>query len=142
MGSFVAISSEVDPKPLTDGMTSIALPVLAARDDVMTFRIYCEGDALERAAFNFMQPRPTAAIVEPDIVLTPLLGFDRQGNRLGQGAGHYDRYFAAHPDALRIGLAWSIQELDAVPIQPWDMPLDAICTECEWIVPAQSRLTR
>ena len=76
------------------------------------------------------------AELTPDIVLTPLVGFDRRGTRLGQGAGHYDRAFAAHPAAWRVGIAWSVQEVDALPADAWDVPLHAIATEREWIVVA------
>jgi 5-formyltetrahydrofolate cyclo-ligase len=54
-------------------------------------------------------------------------------NRLGQGGGYYDRAFARYPDALRIGLAWSVQEHDALPADPWDLPLHIILTEVELI---------
>ena len=60
----------------------------------------------------------------PDVIVAPLIAFDRAMNRLGQGGGYYDRAFARFPDALRIGLAWSAQELDDVPADPWDLPLD------------------
>ena len=55
--------------------------------------------------------------------------------RLGQGAGFYDRAFARLPAALRIGLAWSVQEVDILPADPWDAPLHAVVTEKEWIEP-------
>ena len=77
-----------------------------------------------------------AATVEataPDVILLPLIGFDRALNRLGQGAGYYDRACAALPDARRIGLAWNVQEWPALPADPWDVPLDAVATQREWI---------
>jgi 5-formyltetrahydrofolate cyclo-ligase len=73
--------------------------------------------------------------IAPKIVLTPLIGFDRAGHRLGQGGGYYDRWFAAHRQAMRIGIAWSVQEVEALTPEPWDMPLHAIVTEKEWIAP-------
>lgn len=73
--------------------------------------------------------------IVPKIVLAPLVGFDRAGHRLGQGGGYYDRWFAAHRQAMRIGIAWSVQELEALAPEPWDMPLHAIVTEKEWIEP-------
>ncbi|MDB5738517.1 MAG: 5-formyltetrahydrofolate cyclo-ligase, partial [Sphingomonas bacterium] len=57
------------------------------------------------------------------------------GNRLGQGGGYYDRWFEGHPDAMRVGIAWSVQELPAVPRDVWDMPLHAVATEKEWMCP-------
>jgi 5-formyltetrahydrofolate cyclo-ligase len=73
--------------------------------------------------------------IVPGIVLAPLLGFDRAGHRLGQGGGYYDRWFAAHRQAMRVGIAWSVQEVAALAPEPWDMPLHAIVTEKEWITP-------
>ncbi|MBA2933250.1 5-formyltetrahydrofolate cyclo-ligase [Sphingomonas sp. CGMCC 1.13654] len=73
--------------------------------------------------------------IVPRIVLAPLVGFDRAGRRLGQGGGYYDRWFAGHPDAMRIGIAWSVQEVAALAPEAWDMPLHAIVTEKEWIAP-------
>jgi 5-formyltetrahydrofolate cyclo-ligase len=70
--------------------------------------------------------------VRPDIILTPLLGFDHLLHRLGQGAGHYDRAFAALPGARRIGVAWSVQHVDPLPTDPWDVPLHAVITEQGW----------
>ena len=66
---------------------------------------------------------------EPDIVLTPLLAFDAAMNRLGQGAGHYDRVFERLPDAWRIGIAWSVQQVEHIVTDPWDMPLHGVITE-------------
>lgn len=73
--------------------------------------------------------------IVPGVVLAPLVGFDRAGRRLGQGGGYYDRWFAAHPAAMRIGIAWSVQEVASLAPEPWDMPLHAIVTEKEWIAP-------
>lgn len=106
----------------------------------MTFRRWRCDDALERARFGFEQPTPGSEIVAPDLVVTPLVGFDEAGNRLGQGAGYYDGAFEALPDAFRVGLAWSVQQVDALPTDPWDKPLDMILTECACLIPAHSRL--
>ncbi|HEY0270970.1 MAG TPA: 5-formyltetrahydrofolate cyclo-ligase [Sphingomonas sp.] len=91
--------------------------------------------ALAPGALGIPQPEATEERIVPSIVLTPLVGFDRGGQRLGQGGGYYDRWFAAHPAALRIGIAWSVQETAALPRDAWDMPLHAIATEREWISP-------
>ena len=85
--------------------------------------------------FGLLQPPGDAEEVVPDLILTPLVAFDRTLARLGQGAGHYDRAFARFPNARRIGVAFSVQQVDRLPTDPWDMPLHAIITEREWIVP-------
>ena len=70
-----------------------------------------------------------------DLVLAPLVAFDDQGHRLGMGGGFYDRHFGGLPERLRpllVGVAHEIQRADALPTQPWDMPLDGILTEAGW----------
>jgi 5-formyltetrahydrofolate cyclo-ligase len=99
----------------------------------MEFRSWDGKSPLEKADFDFQQPAEDSTPACPDTVLIPLVGFDRGGGRLGQGAGHYDRYLARYPNVLKLGIAWSCQEVEQLPIDPWDVPLDAVITECEWI---------
>lgn len=118
----------------------MALPFIAARGEIMGFRQWRYGEALFKSPYGFLQPAANTADAVPDIILVPLLGFDRTMNRIGQGAGHYDRIFVRHPAALRIGLAWSCQERPEIPTDPWDVPLDGVLTEKEWIKPRLSRI--
>ncbi len=120
----------------------LALPFISARDATMRFKQWRLGETLVKSPFDFLQPVAEAPDAAPEIILVPLIGFDRDMNRLGQGAGHYDRVFTLFPNALRFGIAWSCQEVLALPIDPWDMPLDAVLTEKEWIMPAYSRIER
>jgi 5-formyltetrahydrofolate cyclo-ligase len=124
-----------------------ALPWLPPTEDKMeartariVFRQWACGDAVEKTALGFRQPSDDALTLTPDLILTPLVGFDRALNRLGQGAGHYDRAFEDLPNAIRVGVAWSAQQVDALPVDPWDIPLDAIITEREWITGPKSRI--
>ena len=94
------------------------------------------GDPLVGGPSGLLQPASDAAPLVPDMVLVPLIGFDRALHRLGQGAGYYDRACAVLSDARRIGLAWSVQEWPAVPCDPWDVPLHAVATERAWIEPS------
>jgi 5-formyltetrahydrofolate cyclo-ligase len=118
----------------------LALPFIGARGEAMRFKQWQLGETLIKSPFGFLQPDTNAPDAAPDVILVPLVGFDRDMNRLGQGAGHYDRIFTLFPNALRIGLAWSCQEVLALPADPWDIPLDAVLTEKEWIKPAHSRI--
>jgi 5-formyltetrahydrofolate cyclo-ligase len=133
---YHAFKNELDPASLAGLLTanghSLALPHIAPDGVTMRFLSWVPGDPLASTAFGILQP-VTGQDVAPAVVLTPLVGFDRQGGRIGQGAGHYDRAFAALPGAVRIGYAWSVQEIDAVPHDPWDVRLHAIATEREWI---------
>lgn len=111
---------------------STGLPRLGPNNTMMTFHHWLEGDATERAHV-FEQPLASAALIIPDLILAPLVGFDRALNRLGQGGGHYDRAFLAYPHAYKIGIAWSVQEVPTLPVEAHDIALDAIMTEKEWI---------
>jgi 5-formyltetrahydrofolate cyclo-ligase len=113
---------------------AVALPHVGA-DRRMHFAPWHPDAPLTPGALGIPQPAPADEEIVPAIVLTPLVGFDRNGQRLGQGAGYYDRWFAAHPEAMRVGIAWSVQEVPVLPRDAWDMPLHAIATEKEWISP-------
>jgi 5-formyltetrahydrofolate cyclo-ligase len=146
VAGYAAIGGEPDIVHLLDLAIGLglqtALPHIADRQAPITFKLWQSGEPMERAPFGFSQPATNARPAQPDVILTPLLGFDRALNRLGQGAGHYDRVFAASPDALRVGIAWSVQQVDELPVDPWDIPLDAVLTEQEWIVGAGDRFNR
>ena len=139
VASYVPIAGEADPSPLAraavEAGCAIVLPHVFDRATPLRFLAWDTEAALAAGPFGLHQPSADAAEHIPDIILTPLIGFDRAGNRLGQGAGHYDRAFADHPHAWRVGIAWSVQETAAIVVDPWDMPLHAIATEVEWITP-------
>ena len=113
----------------------LALPHVVDRATPLRFLTWPGDAALVTGPFGLRQPPADLPELSPDIILAPLVGFDRRGNRLGQGAAHYDRAFAAHPSAWRVGIAWAVQEVDALEPDAWDMPLHAIATEQEWITP-------
>jgi 5-formyltetrahydrofolate cyclo-ligase len=130
--------SEADPGALLafarDAGKTIALPHVERRSVPMRFLAWTPGDPLVKGQLGLEQPDlATAPEVAPDLFLAPLLGFDRRLHRLGQGAAYYDRAFARYPDAVRVGIAWSAQEVDVAPDDPWDVPLHAVLTEREWI---------
>jgi len=134
---YSAFGDEIDPLPLALLLDargqSLALPHVAADRTTMRFVAWKPGDSLAAGAFGLSQPDAGAHESVPTVIVTPLVGFDRMGARLGQGAGFYDRAFAALPGARRIGLAWSVQESPAIPSDPWDVPLHGVATELEWI---------
>ncbi|OYX38125.1 MULTISPECIES: 5-formyltetrahydrofolate cyclo-ligase [unclassified Sphingomonas] len=142
IAGYIAMPGEADPNILmiaarNRGWT-VALPHITSRANPMRFLTWHEGDLLVAGPMGVRQPDADAEPVEPDIVLTPLLVFDRALNRLGQGAGYYDRAFADLPAVLRIGIAWSIQRVDALPVDPWDVPLHGVIDEYGWNRPEQN----
>ena len=110
---------------------TIALPWLVDLQTPMIFRVhtdpYAESD-LAKGYFGLMQGSQDAPVVEPDVLFMPLVAFTSRGERLGQGGGFYDKWLGRHPDVTRIGLAWDMQEVTELPIEPHDMNLTAIVT--------------
>jgi len=133
---YLALKDELDPEPLITALHArghaLALPTLLDRSP-MRFSAWAPGDPIERGPMRLRQPLSSAAERAPDLIVTPLLGFDRSGRRIGYGAGHYDRAFQRFPGAHRIGFAWAAQEAEHIPHDPWDVSLHAIVTEREFI---------
>ena len=121
----------------------IAVPWFGARDATMSFRVWdnpLADDELQPGPWGMRQPNPSAAVVIPTVVFVPLVGFTSDGARLGMGAGHYDRWLEAHPQALAIGLAWDCQEVPALPLEAHDRTLAAIVTPTRLIGPFERAL--
>jgi 5-formyltetrahydrofolate cyclo-ligase len=136
VSGYHPIRSEFDPLPLMQRLAGegakLALPVIAGPDQPLIFRAFVPGDKLVRGQLGILEPRPSAAELEPDIVLVPLAAYDRLGHRIGYGAGHYDRSLArlrVIKPIIAIGLAFSVQEIDAVPAAEHDVQLDLVLTE-------------
>lgn len=133
VATYHPVGSEADPAQLAAAAIErgcrLALPHVIDRAAPIRFLAWELGAPLAAGPFGLRQPQADSPEVAPDVILTPLLGFDRRLNRLGQGAGHYDRAFARYESAWRVGVAWSVQEVPAIPADIWDVPLHAIITE-------------
>ena len=126
---------ELFDKLVADGWTT-ALPVVVAKNTPLVFRQWAPGDALVLGRWNIRVPPEAAPEVLPDVLLVPLLAFDRKGFRLGYGGGFYDRTLEklrALKKVTAIGIAYAGQEVDAVPYEEFDQRLDWIMTEKETI---------
>lgn len=109
----------------------IALPRFASRNAPMEFARHTDPydeEDLEVGPFGLLQPIGDASILEPEILLVPLVGFTGRGERLGQGGGHYDRWLADRLGATTIGLAWDCQLAETLPIEDHDQPMRAVVT--------------
>lgn len=130
---YRAMGSELDTDALAKALEAagrrLCLPVVVQRDAPMQFRAWAPGEPLELDAAGCPAPLPLAEIVDPDLILTPLLAFDRFGGRLGQGGGYYDRTFAERPDALRIGFAYAGQGVERLTLEDHDVRLHGVLTE-------------
>jgi 5-formyltetrahydrofolate cyclo-ligase len=136
VAGYHALGSELSPWPVLRKLAArgarIVLPVALAPATPLIFRAYDPDAALETDAARIPSPTADAQTLVPDLVIAPLLAFDRAGYRLGQGGGYYDRtleQLRAAGSVHVIGLAYAGQEIDAAPRDDHDQPLDAILTE-------------
>ena len=136
---YGAQGSEMDAAPLARALMvhglELALPVVIQRDAPLVFRRWRPGDPLELDQAGCPAPLDLAGEVTPDLIMVPLLAFDASGGRLGQGGGYYDRTLEALraegriPRIAAVGLAYAAQELDNLPMDAHDQPLDGVLTE-------------
>ena len=113
-----------------DANQPICLPVVVGEGQPLDMRLWEQGTPLYPSGFGTLAPSEIAPRVEPDVVVMPLLGFDKRGTRLGYGGGYYDRTLARMKKKPKlIGYAFAAQELPEIPRQPHDLPLDAVATE-------------
>ena len=143
VSGYWPIRDEIDMRPLMDRLHAaghpIGLPVIPGRDMPLVFRAWRPGDPLIEGTFATSVPPETAAEVTPDVLMVPLLAFDRTGYRLGYGGGFYDRTIAklrAAGGCLAVGVAYQGQHVDAVPRDRYDQPLDWMVTDQEAFAPA------
>ena len=138
LSGYWPIRTEIDPRSLLrrlhDGGVTIGLPVVVGPAAPLVFRRWYPESTLDDDPFGIPSPTGEAEEIRPEILLIPLLAFDRTGFRLGYGGGFYDRTLHKLRDgageALRtIGVAYADQEVDRVPRGPNDQPIDAVLTE-------------
>lgn len=137
ISGFCSIRSEIDVRPLMLALATatgaeLAMPVVVARGQSLSFRRWRDGMALVPGPFGTTHPAESEATLAPDLILVPLLAFDRGRHRLGYGAGFYDRTLAglrAAGPVTAVGIAYAAQEVAAVPVGDHDERLDLVLTE-------------
>jgi 5-formyltetrahydrofolate cyclo-ligase len=138
ISAFHSFGTEISTFELFDRLVAegwtTALPVVVAKNAPLLFRQWAPGEALVLGRWDIQIPPETAPEVQPDVLLVPMLAFDRKGYRMGYGGGFYDRTLAklrALKKVTAIGVAYAGQEIDMVPRDEHDQPLDWIMTEQE-----------
>lgn len=145
---FSPIGGEIATDPLVrrlrEAGACVCLPIVLEAGKPLLFRLWEPGTELEPSSgpgrFSIPAPPESAPAVSPDVLVVPLAGFDARGNRLGYGAGFYDRTLSLLRRAKRIealGYAFAVQQLAAVPAEPHDERLDAIATDAGIVRPAE-----
>ncbi|MCD7060465.1 5-formyltetrahydrofolate cyclo-ligase [Pelagibacterium xiamenense] len=134
VAAYWPIRDEIDCKPiltrLMDSGQQVCLPVVTGDGAPLELRLWQPGQPLYPSGFGTLAPSETAPRAVPDVVIIPLLAFDRLGTRLGYGKGYYDRTLEVmDAKPLIVGIAFAAQELEYIPREPHDMPLDILVTE-------------
>ena len=134
------MGDEVDCRTFLDAMSQkggqVGLPVVVQAEEPLVYRQWRPGDALEKGPHNTRHPGSEASEVMPSVLLVPLLSFTRDGYRLGYGGGYFDRtlqILREQKDILAVGLAFAVQEVAKLPVDPHDQRLDWVITENEAI---------
>ena len=147
VAGFLPIKSEIDPRPLMSALSALGarlcLPMIrGGSKERLEFRAFEREAKLIPGPFGTLEPDEDAARAEPDALLTPLSAYDRRGGRIGYGGGYYDRFVSERDESLLlIGLAFSVQETERVPMESHDRFLRFIITETG-IIEAQEETHR
>lgn len=140
VSAFWPIRGEPDCRPLLEAAAEAglgtALPIVVPGRHALDFRAWRPGELLETGRFGLSEPAAAAPLVVPDLVLVPCAAFDRAGHRIGYGRGHYDATLTAlraHRPVVAVAVAFSVQEVAAVPHEAHDVAVDLVLTEREII---------
>lgn len=136
---YWSVGTELTTMPLLNAFTKrgqiCALPVVEQAASPLIFRRFEGADLLVPGQYNIPTPPKSAEILVPDILIVPLLAFDKAGYRLGYGGGYYDRTLEtlrkSRKGCLAVGYAYAGQETEHVTVDKYDQPLDWIITEKE-----------
>ncbi len=134
LSGYMPIRTEIDPLPAMEEAAAhgpVGVPVIQAAGQPLKFSRWEPGCALKEGPFGAMIPEQDD-FLEPEILIVPLVAFDRKGGRLGYGGGFYDRtleLLRSKRPTLAIGFAYAAQEAENLPLEPTDQPLDMIVTE-------------
>ncbi|MBF0371252.1 MAG: 5-formyltetrahydrofolate cyclo-ligase [Magnetococcales bacterium] len=157
IGLYMAVENEVNPSSLLADLhhhgKKVYLPIVDKKARSLGFVPYQPGDPLTQAAFGIPEPTLRTGLISAgeirqlDLLFMPLVGFDRSGGRLGYGGGYYDRLLAplalskngvnqtpggtknTGKRPLLVGLAYAFQEVESLPWEPYDVPMDHMVTE-------------
>lgn len=136
LAGYWPMRGEADPRPaLAAHQGPVCLPVVPGKAVPLIFRRW-RGESLVPGPFGTAHPDDSQPELSPSVLIVPLAGFDRRGNRLGYGGGYYDRtlqLLRKTRAVTAIGLAFAVQELSAIPSEPFDQPLDVVVTDHEII---------
>ena len=135
IGTYISFRDELDTKKLNQYLLerefNLALPAIDSKTKEINFFMYHKDTELIENQFSILEPKNKDKVIFPKIILIPLLGYSKSGFRLGYGGGYYDKYLSKNGigDVKKIGIAFSFQEVEEIPVEDHDERLDWILTE-------------
>ena len=135
IGTYISFRDELDTKKLNQYLLerglNLALPAIDFQTGEINFFMYHKNTELIENKFSILEPKNKDKVIFPKIILIPLLGYSKSGFRLGYGGGYYDKYLSKNDigDVKKIGIAFSFQEVEEIPVEDHDERLDWILTE-------------
>ena len=135
IGTYISFRDELDTKKLNQYLLerelNLALPAIDFKTKEINFFMYHKNTELIENKFSILEPKNKDKVIFPKIILIPLLGYSKSGFRLGYGGGYYDKYLSKNGigDVKKIGIAFSFQEVEEIPVEDHDERLDWILTE-------------
>lgn len=137
IAGYQAIRGELDIgvllRVLAERGNPVCLPVVTQKYSPLSFYVWKPGDKLVKGSYGIATPESSVPQLEPDVLLVPLVGFDKKCHRLGYGAGYYDRTLEGlkktKAQSKTIGIAYADQQVPSVPVEKHDVALDCIVTE-------------
>ena len=135
IGTYISFRDELDTKKLNQYLLerelNLALPAIDFQTKEINFFMYNKNTELIENKFSILEPKFKDKVIFPKIILIPLLGYSKSGFRLGYGGGYYDKYLSKNGigDVKKIGIAFSFQEVEEIPVEDHDERLDWILTE-------------
>ena len=135
IGTYISFRDELDTKKLNQYLLerelNLALPVIDFKTKEINFFIYQKDTELIKNKFSILEPKNKGEVIFPKIIFIPLLGYSKSGFRLGYGGGYYDKYLSKNSidEVKKIGVAYSFQEVEEIPVEDHDERLDWILTE-------------
>ena len=135
IGTYISFRDELDTKKLNQYLLerelNLALPVIDFKTKEINFFMYQKDTELIKNKFSILEPKNKDEVIFPKIIFIPLLGYSKSGFRLGYGGGYYDKYLSKNGvgDVKKIGIAFSFQEVEEIPVEDHDERLDWILTE-------------
>ena len=138
IAGYLPIKTEIDPLSAMEEAAAhslVGVPVIQGNSKPLKFSRWEPGCRLKKGSFDVQIPMNAHYLI-PEVLIIPMVAFDRNGGRLGYGGGFYDRtldYLRSRQAILAIGFAYSEQEFENLPLEPTDQKLDMIITEREII---------